>query len=67
MMPTFHYRPQTKLREGNVFTPVCESVHRGVSVLGDLCTVKSGRYASYWNAFLFKYLIPQVTNVQWCI
>ena len=23
------YRPQTKLREGNVFTPVCDSVHRG--------------------------------------
>ena len=21
----FHYRPQTKLREGNVFTPVCRS------------------------------------------
>ena len=24
------YRPQTKLREGNVFTGVCDSVHRGV-------------------------------------
>ena len=24
------YRPQTKLQEGNVFTPVCHSVHRGV-------------------------------------
>ena len=23
------YRPQTKLREGNVFTPVCDSVHTG--------------------------------------
>ena len=23
------YRPQTKLREGNVFTPVCDSVHGG--------------------------------------
>ena len=23
------YRPQTKLREGNVFTPVCDSVYRG--------------------------------------
>ena len=22
----------TKLRQGNVFTPVCETVHRGVSV-----------------------------------
>ena len=32
------YRPQTKLREGNVFTPVCDSVHRvGVSVQGGLC------------------------------
>ena len=24
-----YYRPQTKLREGNVFTGVCDSVHRG--------------------------------------
>ena len=24
-----YYRPQTKLREGNVFTPACDSVHRG--------------------------------------
>ena len=23
------YRPKTKLPEGNVFTPVCHSVHRG--------------------------------------
>ena len=28
--PIYHYyRPQTKLREGNVFTPVCDSVHGG--------------------------------------
>ena len=25
----FYYRPQTKLWEGNVFTGVCDSVHRG--------------------------------------
>ena len=25
----YHYRPQTKLQEGNVFTPVCHSVHGG--------------------------------------
>ena len=59
--------PATKLREGNVFTPVCHSVHRRVSVQGisvqgglcpggslsgrPLCTVKCGQYASYWNAF----------------
>ena len=24
-----YYRQQTKLREGNVFTPVCDSVHGG--------------------------------------
>ena len=23
------YRPQRKLREGNIFTPVCDSVHMG--------------------------------------
>ena len=31
------YRLQTKLREGNVFTPVCDSVHRRVSVQGGIC------------------------------
>ena len=30
-------RPQTKLWEGNDFTPVCHSVHRGISVQGGLC------------------------------
>ena len=30
-------RSQTKLREGNVFTPVCDSVRRGVSVHRGLC------------------------------
>ena len=61
------YRPQTKLRKGNVFTPVCQSFcSRGGGVClpsacwdthpragqtspGGQC---SGRYASYWNAFL---------------
>ena len=27
--PSFYYRPQTNLRGGNVFTPVCDSVHTG--------------------------------------
>ena len=26
----YYYRPQTKLREDNVFTPVCHSVHWGL-------------------------------------
>ena len=28
--------PATKLREGNVFTPVCHSVHRGICVWGSV-------------------------------
>ena len=33
----YFHCPQTKLREGNVFTSVCDSVHgRGVSVQGGL-------------------------------
>ena len=32
-----YYRPQTKLREGNVFTGVCDSVHRGVPAPGGVC------------------------------
>ena len=109
--PNNIYRPQTKLREGNVFTGVCDSVHRGVvpapggggsapggCLLGGECLVPGGsapagcllqgvpalgglllggcllpggtcsggclvetlpegyccgRYASYWNAFLY--------------
>ena len=60
------YHPQTKLRQGNVFTPVCDSVHlgAGVSVWGDSLSGGSlsgrppvlrltyGRYSSDWNAFL---------------
>ena len=30
----YFYRPQAKLREGNVFTGVCDSVHRGGLVPG---------------------------------
>ena len=28
--PCSFFRPQTKLWEGNVFTPVCHSIHRGI-------------------------------------
>ena len=60
--------PATKLRQGNVFTPVCHSVHGGVSATHTLarppCPVHagirstSGRYASHWNAFfLYQHLL----------
>ena len=102
LMGVYVYRPQTKLGQGNVFTPVCHSVHRGVYnrgvcirgvstsggvCIGDVCMgggmdlhpgrvciqegsaprgwadppigyygiqSTNGRYASYWNAFLFQ-------------
>ena len=75
-----YYRPETKLREGNVFTRVCLYTG-GVSVPGGRGYVprgvwhypqeqrppsppgnrhprnhKSGRYAFYWNVFLFPHL-----------
>ena len=75
------YRP---LRQGNVFTPVCHSVHvggggvhgrgacmtgamhgSGVCMAGGMCGRYyeiwsiSGRYASYWNAFLFKLTVHE--------
>ena len=34
MLYYVYYCPQTKLREGNVFTPGCDSIHRG-GVLGE--------------------------------
>ena len=71
-----YYRPQTKLRKGNVFTPFCQSfcsqggvpasVYAGIHPPGRHPPADTpppadgyccGRYASYWNAFLFKYTI----------
>ena len=107
LLPVCHYRPQRSCGQGNVFTGVCDSVHRGgvcLSACWDTTTPRSrhplgagtpleqtppgsrhtpwsrppkqtppppgadtlpprsrlrhirsmsGRYASYWNAFLF--------------
>ena len=39
------YRPQTKLREGDVFTPVCDSAYRGEGMHGKgggTCMAKGG-------------------------
>ena len=76
---SLHYRPQRSCGQGNIFTPVCHSVHRGGALpqcmLGyqhppdhtppppeqtppppreadSSIRSTSGRYASYWNAFL---------------
>ena len=76
------YRPQTKLRKGNVFTPVSYSVHRagclpqcmlGYTPPADTPQGRppaadghcSGRYASYWNAFLFGQIICNVGSFAW--
>ena len=74
------YRPKRSFGQGNIFTSVCHSVHRGWGLVrgggppnfrwglqffwggvppnfpGGVSTgIRSmfGRYASYWNAFLF--------------
>ena len=47
-----HYRPQTKLREGNDFTPVWDSVHReeGFSVQGvSVLTGSLSRGVCFWG------------------
>ena len=63
----YFYRPH--LGQGNIFAPVCYSVHGG-GVPGQVSPGRytppreihagirstSGRYASYWNAFLSYYL-----------
>ena len=33
-MILYYYLPQTKLQEGNAFTPVCHSVHGGGGLVG---------------------------------
>ena len=35
MLYYVYYSPQTKLLEGNIFTPVCDSVHTGGGVHGE--------------------------------
>ena len=88
-----NYRQQTKLLKGNVFTPVCHSVHGGGSAFGSGVDTPwtpspladtpwadtppdgrySGRYAFYWNAFLFymktarKQTICKVALEKFCI
>ena len=61
--------PAKKLGQGNVFTPVCHSVHRGslshTPGQAPACAVHagirsiSGRYASYWIAFLYFKMWPE--------
>ena len=49
------------LRQGNMLTPVCHSVHKGGCLVPSGCLEETpspdgyccGRYAAYWNAFLF--------------
>ena len=62
----YFHRPLTKLQEGNVFTHVCHAVHVPYTPpLGPdrnghhtpLPYHKSGRYTSYWNVFLFYYMM----------
>ena len=56
----YNYRPHAKYGEGNVFTGVCHSVHKGMHtppspphqwmLPSEDRRSTSGRYASYWNA-----------------
>ena len=69
-----YYRPQTKLREGNVFTGVCLSTGEGCIqwAPSEVCTPprsmhvphqSTGRwYASFWNASLFYFDFCQLVR-----
>ena len=64
---------ERSLGQGNTFTSVCHSVHReGGSASGgrdthgivrDSMRSTSGRYASYWNAFLLFLLFNTNTRI----
>ena len=41
--------PSTKLRQGNVFTPICDSVHTGVSVQGGSMSRGVSIWGSVWG------------------
>ena len=96
-----YYWPQRSCGQGNIFTPVCHSVHGGgvglpECMLGyhppglDTTTPPgpdtppreetppradssirsaSGRYASFWNAFLFHYVcvVMNLSNMRWSV
>ena len=49
MSNVFNYRPQTKLREGYVFTGVCDSVHRWGWVPGPRGCLIRGGCAWFWG------------------
>ena len=52
MSITYYYHSQTKLREGNVFTPVCDSVHGGVrGKVGGACLSKEACMAKVGYAW----------------
>ena len=38
----YFFHPQTKLRKGNVFTPVCDSVYRGIAWQGEVYVALQG-------------------------
>ena len=56
--------PANKVCEGYVFTGVCLSTFGGL-YHGDPRTVTCGRYASYWNAFLFQQKLHFPVNKFW--
>ena len=61
--------PANEICEGYVFTGVCHSVHRGgggggVRGFFDEIRSMSGRYASYWNAFLFTVVLQGISWYQ---
>ena len=41
-LKTFFYRLQTKLRESNIFTHVCDSVHKGRGVSNQVVSLSRG-------------------------
>ena len=68
--------PPKKLREGNIFTGTCHSVHGGGGRTVPAGTIPHpprpppprwtrGRYASYWNVFLLKITHGQDFNIHW--
>ena len=87
-LKSVYYRPQRSCGKGNIFAPVCHSVHKGggggipegtetdppppgadttppgtrppPQEADSSIRSTSGRYASYWNAFLFQNAIARI-------
>ena len=57
-MTLIHYRPKRSFDQGNIFTPVCHSVHRGVSEIWGVSEIFGGvSEIFFWGGDLHRNMV----------